>query len=65
MSAMNRYKEDISFNGDTGELLVNGKMNLPFNKEYWMPENENGTPQIETLVDGEDWAKPCDAVEEY
>jgi hypothetical protein len=52
MSAMNRYKEDISFNGDTGELLVNGKMNLPFNKEYWMPENENGTPQIETLVDG-------------
>ena len=51
MSAMNRYKEDISFNAETGELLVNGKMNLPFNKEYWMPENENGTPQIETLVD--------------
>lgn len=52
MNAMNRYKEDISFNSETGELLVNGKMNLPFNKEYWMPENENGTPQIETLVDG-------------
>ena len=51
MAAMNRYKEDISFNAETGELLVNGKMNLPFNKEYWMPENENGTPQIETLVD--------------
>ena len=49
--AMNRYKEDISFNTETGELMVNGKMNLPFNKEYWMPENEQGTPQIETLVD--------------
>ena len=49
--AMNRYKEDITFNTDTGELMVNGKMNLPFNKEYWMPENEQGTPQIETLVD--------------
>jgi len=49
--AMNRYKEDISFNTDTGELMVNGKMNLPFNKEYWMPENESGSPQIETLVD--------------
>ena len=49
--AMNRYKEDISFNVDTGELMVNGKVNMPFNKEYWMPENENGTPQIETLVD--------------
>ena len=49
--AMNRYKEDISFNTVTGELQVNGKMNMPFNKEYWMPENENGKPEIETLVD--------------
>lgn len=49
--AMNRYKEDISFNTETGELQVNGKMNMPFNKEYWMPENENGRPEIETLVD--------------
>ena len=49
--AMNRYKEDISFNSETGELKVNGRTNMPFNKEYWMPENENGTPQIETLVD--------------
>lgn len=50
-SAMNRYKEDISFNVDTGELMVNGRKNLPFNKEYWFPENEQGRPQIETLVD--------------
>ena len=49
--AMNRYREDISFDGETGELQVNGKTNLPFNKEYWMPENENGKPEIETLVD--------------
>lgn len=49
--AMNRYKEDISFNVDTAELMVNGKVNMPFNKEYWMPETENGTPQIETIVD--------------
>lgn len=48
---MNRYKEDISFNTETGELQVNGKMNMPFNKEYWFPENENGRPEIETLVD--------------
>lgn len=49
---MCRYKEDISFNNDTGELKVNGKVNLPFNKEYWLPENVNGKPQIETLTDG-------------
>lgn len=49
--AMNRYKEDISFNVETGELQINGKVNLPFNKEYWMPQNDNGTPEIETIVD--------------
>ena len=48
-SAMNHYKEDIKFVGDTGELTVNGQVNLPFNKEYWMPETESGSPQIETL----------------
>lgn len=50
-AAMNRYKEEISFNSETGEIKVNGRTNMPFNKEYWMPENENGTPHIETLVD--------------
>jgi hypothetical protein len=49
--AMNRYKENISFNSETGELQVNGKVNLPFNKEYWFPENETGKPSIETIVD--------------
>ena len=49
MSTMNKYKEDIKFIGDTGELTINGQVNMPFNKEYWMPENEAGTPEIETL----------------
>jgi hypothetical protein len=49
MSAMNRYKEDIKFVSDTGELTINGQVNMPFNKEYWMPDNENGTPEIETI----------------
>jgi hypothetical protein len=48
-SAMNKYKEDIKFIGDTGELTINGQVNLPFNKEYWFPENESGSPEIETL----------------
>lgn len=50
-AAMNRYREEISFNQDSGELRINGKTNMPFNKEFWMPENENGKPEIETLVD--------------
>ena len=54
-SAMNRYREDIKFNGESGELTVNGQVNLPFNKEYWMPESEAGTPEIETIAsDGPD-----------
>lgn len=48
-SAMNKYKEDIKFIGDTGELTINGQVNLPFNKEYWFPESDSGSPQIETL----------------
>ena len=51
-AAMNRYREEITFNQESGELRVNGKTNMPFNKEFWMPENENGKPTIETLVDG-------------
>lgn len=48
-SAMNKYKEDIKFQGDTGELSINGQVNLPFNKEYWFPESDSGSPSIETL----------------
>ena len=48
-SAMNRYKEDIKFMSDTGELTINGNVNLPFNKEYWMPEGDAGSPSIESL----------------
>ena len=49
--AMNSYREDVKFNSDTGELLVNDSVNLPFNQEYWMPQNENGQPDIQTVVD--------------
>lgn len=48
-SAMNRYKEDIKFKSDTGELEFNGQVNMPFNKEYWFSEGDAGSPSIETL----------------
>lgn len=49
--AMNAYREDIKFNTETGQLLVNNSVNLPFNQEYWMPSNENGSPEIQTISD--------------
>jgi hypothetical protein len=48
-SAMNRYKEDIKFNQESGELSFNSQVNMPFSKEYWMPESDNGSPEIETI----------------
>lgn len=47
--AMNSYKENIKFVADTGELSINSQTNLPFNKEYWFPESESGSPEVETL----------------
>ena len=35
--------------GDTGEITINGQSTMPFNKEYWFPENDSGSPSIETL----------------
>lgn len=48
-AAMNRYREDIKFISDSGELQINGQAQMPFMKEYWMPESDAGTPEIETL----------------
>ena len=48
-SAMNRYKEDIKFIADTGEISINGQSTMPFNKEYWFPENDSGSPSIEQI----------------
>jgi len=48
-SLMQAYRENIDFNTESGELMVNGKPMMPFNKEYWLPEGDSGTPQIETL----------------
>lgn len=48
-SAMNRYKEDIKFIGESGELKISGQQELPFQKEYWFPESDAGTPDVQTL----------------
>jgi hypothetical protein len=37
---MNLLKEDIYFNGDTGELQVDGKPNILFYKNYVLPQND-------------------------
>jgi hypothetical protein len=47
---MNMLKEDISFNGETGELNVNGNPNTMFYKNYVLPINDqNQQVKIEPL----------------
>ena len=48
-SEMNRYKEDIKFIGESGELTINGQTNLPFNKDYWFPDGDAGSPSMEVM----------------
>lgn len=48
-SAMSQYQEDIKFVADTGELTIRGQSNLPFSREYWLPETDSGTPSISVL----------------
>ncbi|CAB4175512.1 portal vertex protein [uncultured Caudovirales phage] len=47
---LNMFKEDINFNGDTGELNVEGKPNILFYKNYILPVNDqNQQVKIEPL----------------
>jgi len=48
-SLMQSYRENINFDNESGELQVNGKAMMPFNKEYWIPQGESGEPQIENI----------------
>ena len=42
---MHSYKEVVDFNNESGELTVNGRPMLPFNKEYWFPSVGGESPQ--------------------
>ena len=47
---LNTFKEDIFFNNDTGELLVEGKPKILFYKNYVVPVNDRGEKiDIETI----------------
>lgn len=48
---MNLLKEDVFFNGDTGELTVDGKPNILFYKNYVTPINDqNQSIKIEPIT---------------
>lgn len=46
---MNSYREVVDFDEQSGQINVNGKPMLPFNKEYWLPSKEGEQPEISTI----------------
>jgi hypothetical protein len=46
---MSSYKEEVTINDTSGELLVNGAPKIQFYKNYLFPEKDGQSPQIETL----------------
>ena len=48
-SLMQSYRENVDFDNESGELKINGKSMMPFSKEYWIPEGDSGSPQIENI----------------
>ena len=45
----NRYRQNIDFDFESGNLQVNGKSQLPFNNEYWIPRRQGEQPEIESM----------------
>lgn len=46
---MGNYKEVVDFDWESATLSTNGKPNLQFNKEYWLPSRDGEQPEIDTL----------------
>lgn len=48
-SEMMRYKDDVFFDSENGELKVNGSPNVPATKEIFLAEGDGGTPSYDTV----------------
>lgn len=46
---MSIYKEDVKFDNDTGELMIDGRPKIQFYKNYMIPSGTSGTPTIEPV----------------
>jgi hypothetical protein len=46
------YSEEVEWDDSLGTLRINGQKHLPYNKQYWFPEGDGGTPQMEIMNAG-------------
>jgi hypothetical protein len=43
------YSEEIEWDDSTGQVTINGRKHLPYNKQVWFPEGDAGTPNLEII----------------
>lgn len=41
------YSEEVEWDESLGTLTINGQKHLSYNKQYWFPEGDAGTPNME------------------
>jgi hypothetical protein len=46
------YSEEVEWDDSLGTLRINGQKHLSYNKQYWFPEGEGGTPNMEIMNAG-------------
>lgn len=44
------YSEHIEWDDSLGTLTINGSKHLPFNKQIWFPDGDQGTPNMELVT---------------
>jgi hypothetical protein len=46
------YSEEVEWDDSLGTLRINGQKHLSYNKQYWFPDGDGGTPNVEIMNQG-------------
>lgn len=49
LTVISDYKDDVAFDDTTGVTHIDGQKNLPYSKEYWLPDNGESSPSVEYI----------------
>ena len=48
---INNYQQDVKFDEDKGELILDGKTQIPYQKDIWFPSPNEATSKVELITD--------------
>lgn len=49
LNLISDYKDMITFDDSTGITYIDGQKDLPYSKEYWLPNNGEASPEIDII----------------